>query len=486
MIASYLRTLGGALVLLALSAGAAHAQSGEPVTRPDELDTDEDTVVVGYPLLNDTDPAGGTLELVSVLTTPAGEARIDGSAVVFTPTPDWTGTSELTYTARSAGGSATGVIRITVHNVNDAPVANDDSATVAGTDPVALDVLANDTDVDGDVLVLGTVNSPAHGTVTVNNGVIEYTASDGFSGDDGFAYRVFDPSGESSEAVVSILVTAPVAAGSEAPSTAAPDPVTDTSPAGPGWVAPTRGFTPEAGEPEGFLGSLLRHLRTLLMPLLLLGLIGVTAWIMSQREGTPGRKHAVVLVGRGEVLPVHERPSHESTVIHRFDYSARQVDVVGRGRVVGGIAWLPVATSSGQGWVESQYLTEDVARASFEADLIEGDVVRELRNNLKQGGTLSCSSRGSIDPEAFVRDGERRQLAGRATASLAELLGDWRATFHVDKTASIAGLRPPQLRNLHWLSFEAPGLDPWQLFFEYHDGRPYPVAALPENVSVPV
>jgi hypothetical protein len=205
---------------------------------------------------------------------------------------------------------------------------------------------------------------------------------------------------------------------------------------------------------------------------------------MSQRDTRPGRKYAVVLVGRGELLAVNEKASHDSTVVHRFDYSSRQVDVIGRRRVVDGVEWLPVATSSGQGWVESQYLTEDVARATFEADLAERDIIRELRRKLKDGATLSCSSRGVIDPEGFSRDGARRQLGAHATASLAALLGDWRASFHVDKTASIAALRPPQLRNLHWVSFEAPELDPWQLFFEYRDGQPYPVAALPENVPI--
>jgi len=481
-------TLIGLLSLAALSATAAHAQSAEPATQPDHIEVDEDTVVVGYPLLNDSDPGGGILELVSVLTTPAGSARIDGSAVVFTPTPDWTGENELTYTVRSTGGSATGVITITVHNVNDPPIAVGDSATASGTEPVAIDVLANDRDVDGDALVIGTVNSPASGTVAVNDGVIEYTARDGFAGDDSFAYRVFDPAGESAEAVVTITVMPVTAGGATVAPTAAPATTSNSAGAdivtGPEWAYPPMAIPPQSGEPEGFINALLRHLGTLMMPLLLLGLIGITALIMSQRDNMPGRKYAVVLVGRGDFLAVHEKASHESTVAHRLEYSSRQVEVVGRRRVVGDTEWLPVATSSGQGWVEAQYLTEDVARATFEADLVERDLVRELRRRLNDGATLSSSSRGVIDPETFSRDGARRQLGAHATARLAALLGDRRASFHVDETASIAALRPPQLRNLHWVSFEAPGLDPWQLFFEYREGQPHPVAALPENVPV--
>jgi len=485
-----LGTLAGALALVLLSVAAAYAQTGGPITQPDQIEVDEDTVVVAYPLLNDSEPDGGTLELVAVLTTPAGSARIDGSAVVFTPTPDWTGESELTYTVRSENGSTTGVIRITVQNVNDAPVANDDSAKTAGGESVVIDVVANDTDVDGDVLVLGTVNSPAHGVVTVDNGVIEYTPSTGFSGDDRFGYRVFDPAGESAEATVTIKVTPATAAAPTGSSTRTPVvtavPATGELVTGPGWVAPAVAVGPGPADPEGFFGSLLRHLGSLLMPLLLLGLIGVSAWIMSQRDKSPRRRYAVVLVGRGQMLDVHEKPSHDSAVVHQLEYSSRQVEVVGRRRIVADVEWMPVATSSGRGWVESQYLTEDVARATFENDLAERAMIRELRRKLKDGTTISSSSRGVIDPETFTRDGGRHQLGGHATSRLATLLGEWRASFHVDQTASIAALRPPQLRNLHWVSFEAPGCDPWLLFFEYHDGRPYPVTAMAENVSAPV
>jgi hypothetical protein len=447
----------------------------------------EDTVVVAYPLLNDSDPGGGSLELVSVTSSPAGIARIDGTAIVFTPTPDWFGEGELGYIVRSSGGEATGVITITVANVNDIPVAEDDSATTVGVQPVAIDVLINDSDVDGDVLVIGTINSPAHGAVAVADGAIKYTAQDGFTGSDSFAYRVFDPAGESAEALVTVEVTPAGAVGSPGDvSSATVAPTTAASVIGPQWAAPPMAPAPQQGEAESLFNGLGRHLGTLLMPLLLLGLIGVVAWLMSQRERKPGRKHAVVLVGRGESLNVYEKPSHDSKVVHEFEYSARQIDVIGRRRVVDGVEWLPVSTSDGQGWVESEYLTEDVARATFESDLIERDMVHELRRRLKEGATISSSSRGLIDPEGFYRDGERRRLGGYATAKLTALLEDWRASFHVDRPASIAALRPPQLRNLHWVSFEAPGLEPWQLFFEYRDGRPYPVAALPENVAVPV
>ncbi len=53
---------------------------------------------------------------------------------------------------------------VTVDPVNDAPVANDDAETTDEEVPVNVDVLGNDSDVDGDVLVVDAVTQPANGT----------------------------------------------------------------------------------------------------------------------------------------------------------------------------------------------------------------------------------------------------------------------------------------------------------------------------------
>ena len=55
--------------------------------------------------------------------------------------------------------------------VDDAPVAVDDAATV-GEDSAAsaIDVLANDTDVDGGPIVIASASDPANGTVVITGG----------------------------------------------------------------------------------------------------------------------------------------------------------------------------------------------------------------------------------------------------------------------------------------------------------------------------
>ena len=51
------------------------------------------------------------------------------------------------------------------------PVAVDDAATVAEDDPAtAIDVLANDTDLDGDPIAIDSVTQPANGTVVITGG----------------------------------------------------------------------------------------------------------------------------------------------------------------------------------------------------------------------------------------------------------------------------------------------------------------------------
>ena len=90
---------------------------------------------------------------------------------------------------------------------NVAPVANDDGASVAEDGAVTVDVLANDTDANGDVpAVLDIPSAPAHGTATIVAGGIQYTPAANYSGPDSFTYRATDGSLPSAPATVSITV----------------------------------------------------------------------------------------------------------------------------------------------------------------------------------------------------------------------------------------------------------------------------------------
>ncbi|MDF1855426.1 Hint domain-containing protein, partial [Pseudooceanicola sp.] len=121
---------------------------------------------------------------------------------------DYNGADTITYVVTDPDGNTdTGTVAVTVNPVNDAPVANDDSAPTDFDTPVTFNVLANDTDVDGDPLVLqgtptllsgeGTISSLPNGDVTftpaagfTGPAVIEYTVSDGNGGTDTGTFTV--------------------------------------------------------------------------------------------------------------------------------------------------------------------------------------------------------------------------------------------------------------------------------------------------------
>jgi len=104
------------------------------------------------------------------------------------------------------------VITITITPVNDAPVAVDDTATTVQGQAVTIDVLANDSDPDGDPLTVAVPNSwdpgyPANGQVVANaDGTITYTPNPGWFGAEVFTYYATDDSGAQTPGMVTVTV----------------------------------------------------------------------------------------------------------------------------------------------------------------------------------------------------------------------------------------------------------------------------------------
>lgn len=99
---------------------------------------------------------------------------------------------------------------------NAAPDLVDDTATAYSGTGVQIDVLANDTDADGDVLGVTGVGVATNGVVVLNpDGTVTYTANNGYTGADSFTYTVTDGT-ETSTATVNVTVEAPPTLGSPA------------------------------------------------------------------------------------------------------------------------------------------------------------------------------------------------------------------------------------------------------------------------------
>lgn len=91
---------------------------------------------------------------------------------------------------------------------NTPPAAADDSASTGENTAVVIDVLANDSDADGDALAITGFSQGTAGSVAESaDGKLVYTPSSGFFGKDAFTYTISDGNGGSSEAAVDVTVT---------------------------------------------------------------------------------------------------------------------------------------------------------------------------------------------------------------------------------------------------------------------------------------
>jgi uncharacterized repeat protein (TIGR01451 family) len=155
--------------------------------------TDADTPVSDILVVNDPDTDDSYS--YGVVTLPdRGYAEIDASGVwTFTPaahTKNYTVTFTLTVTD-TGSNSDDATITITV-STNGPPVANADAATTIQDQPLALDVLDNDSDPDDDSLSVIAVGLAVNGSVISNGDSVTYTPGSGFLGTDSFTYTIFD------------------------------------------------------------------------------------------------------------------------------------------------------------------------------------------------------------------------------------------------------------------------------------------------------
>jgi hypothetical protein len=192
--------------------GTATATVTVTVNAPPAADADATTVHAGHEVLidvltNDSDPEGGALTLHAVGLPLIGEAQIDGGEIRYTAPVGQTGEDTFSYTIRDEhGAEATGTVTVTILP-NDPPTTADDSGTTAVDTPLALDVLANDSDPEGGSLTVLAVTSADHGNVTIEaDGTLTYTPVGGFVGEDSFSYQVADDVGQVAWATVTITV----------------------------------------------------------------------------------------------------------------------------------------------------------------------------------------------------------------------------------------------------------------------------------------
>ena len=207
-----------AIVTIKVRDTLADPNNTPPVATNDNFGTHQGTPVSGSLTSNDGDPDGDVISInTTPLTTPAnGTVTINSDGTfTYTPTGPFTGTDSFTYEITDPSGSPdTAVVTINVTPdanglSNDPPYAGDDTGIGQKNTLVTGDLLANDSDPNGDPLTINPtpVTGPSHGAVTISaDGAYTYTPNNDFTGTDSFTYEVCDNSGACDIATVTVTI----------------------------------------------------------------------------------------------------------------------------------------------------------------------------------------------------------------------------------------------------------------------------------------
>ncbi|CAM4240076.1 Ig-like domain-containing protein [Pseudoalteromonas byunsanensis] len=165
--------------------------------------------------------SGDTLHVELINTALSGELTLsqDG-AFNYAHNGSETHQDVFTYVVKDNSGAVSAIqtVNLTITAVEDAPVANNDSASTDEDTPTTFSLIENDVDAEQNLVPASThiITPPENGSVTIENGVVVYTPNTNFHGMDSFTYKVKDATQLSSElATASVTVNsvndAPVA-----------------------------------------------------------------------------------------------------------------------------------------------------------------------------------------------------------------------------------------------------------------------------------
>jgi len=193
----------------------------QPFAINDINSTQMDIPTSGNVLTNDNDVEG---DVMTVNTTPLNVTN--GTVIIdplgnytFTPTTGFVGNGFFQYTVCDDGHpsrcSVTDVVIAVMDNANTANVSNNqvigtpDDFVIQTNNTLSASVISNDSDPDGDNLVITTtpVSGPLNGSVTIfTDGMIDYTPIANYVGPDQFIYQICDDGAPQSCADVVVFI----------------------------------------------------------------------------------------------------------------------------------------------------------------------------------------------------------------------------------------------------------------------------------------
>jgi len=185
-----------------------------PVPESDSLTTAEDTSATLNVVANDSpgpsNELSQTLKITAVSGPAHGAASIsDEKTITYTPADDYNGADSFTYTVcdngKTNGADKTecseATVTINVSEVNDSPIANQDSKTTAEDTALSFpwsDLITNDSsgpvNESGQTLTVTSVSSTSdtRGSISLEGGFVRFSPAANFYGSTSFDYTVCD------------------------------------------------------------------------------------------------------------------------------------------------------------------------------------------------------------------------------------------------------------------------------------------------------
>jgi hypothetical protein len=179
----------------------------------DSYEVDEDVALWFEPLTNDVDPENEGLVIQWATDGAHGtvQAGPDSPWAAYRPSVNFNGSDSFVYRiADPFGAYDVATVHVTVRPVPDPPSVRSDSVTTDEDVPVLIDVLANDSDPDGDALTITAVGTAAGttplGQATIENGHVRFVPDANKKGTAWLNYTASDPSGLSASNLVIVTI----------------------------------------------------------------------------------------------------------------------------------------------------------------------------------------------------------------------------------------------------------------------------------------
>lgn len=159
-------------------------------------------------LLNDSDPDDDVLVIENISNPQNGTFTIENRKITFTPSFDFVGEARATYTVNDGheGRASANILVLVERELNQPPVAVNDTARTAKNESITIDAKRNDSDPENQAITLHSLNVVNDsGTAEIRNEQVFFTPKQDFSGLAILQYTIRDAEGAESSAGVIIV-----------------------------------------------------------------------------------------------------------------------------------------------------------------------------------------------------------------------------------------------------------------------------------------